>query len=131
MQRRLTAILAADVVGYSRLIGVDESGTLAAFRALREDVVEPTVTTHNGRIVKHMGDGLLAEFQSVVDAVAAAADVQNAIQRHAANPMGDKRIALRIGVNVGDVVVEDDDLFGDAVNVAARMVRAGPSLGSR
>ena len=113
MERRLAAILAADVVGYSRLIGADEAGTLAALRALRKELVEPALKRHRGRIVKLMGDGLLAEFSSVVDAVAAAVEIQGT--------MPERRIALRIGVNIGDVVVEDGDLFGDGVNIAARL----------
>jgi len=119
--RRLAAILVADVVGYSRLIGVDEAGTLAALRALRKDLVEPTLKRHRGRVVKLMGDGLLAEFASVVDAVAAAVEIQQATSERAAHLAEDRRIALRIGVNIGDVVVEDGDLFGDGVNIAARL----------
>jgi len=119
--RRLAAILVADVVGYSRLIGADEAGTLAALRGLRKDVVEPALKRHHGRIVKLMGDGLLAEFASVVDAVAAAVEIQEATSERAAHLAQDRRIALRIGVNIGDVVVEDGDLFGDGVNIAARL----------
>ncbi len=121
MERRLAAILAADVVGYSRLIGADEAGTLATLRALRKELVEPTLKRHRGRVVKLMGDGLLAEFGSVVDAVAAAIEIQEATPERSANLPEDRRIALRIGVNVGDVVVEDGDLFGDGVNIAARL----------
>ena len=121
MERRLAAILAADVVGYSRLIGADETGTLTALRALRKELVEPTLKRHRGRIVKLMGDGLLAEFASVVDAVSAAVEIQEAVPDRSANMPQDQRIALRIGVNIGDVAVEDGDLFGDGVNVAARL----------
>ena len=121
MERRLAAILAADVVGYSRLIGADEAGTLTALRALRKDLVEPTLKHHHGRVVKLMGDGLLAEFASVVDAVAAAVEIQEAVPERTAHLPEDRRIALRIGVNTGDVVVEDGDLFGDGVNIAARL----------
>ena len=121
MERRLVAILVADVVGYSRLIGADEAGTLAALRSLRKDLVEPTLKRHRGRVVKLMGDGLLAEFASVVDAVTAAVEIQEAMPERSAHLPEDRRIALRIGVNIGDVVVEDGDLFGDGVNVAARL----------
>ena len=121
MERRLAAILAADVVGYSRLIGADEAGTLAMLRALRKELVEPTLKRHRGRVVKLMGDGLLAEFASVVDAVAAAVYIQEAMPERSAHLPEDQRIALRIGVNTGDIVVEDGDLFGDGVNIAARL----------
>ena len=121
MERRLAAILAADVVGYSRLIGADEAGTLTLLSALLKDVVRPTLNRHRGRIVKLMGDGLLAEFASVVDAVRAAIEIQEALPERSAHLADDSRIALRIGVNIGDVAVEDGDLFGDGVNVAARL----------
>ncbi len=121
MERRLAAILAADVVGYSRLIGADEAGTLAALRALLKDLVEPTLKSHRGRIVKLMGDGLLAEFASVVDAVSAAVDIQEGTPALTAHMAKDQRVALRIGINIGDVVAQDGDLFGDGVNIAARL----------
>ena len=121
MERRLAAISAADVVGYSRLIGADEAGTLTALRALRKELVEPTLKRHHGRVVKLMGDGLLAEFASVVDAVAAAVEIQEAMPERSAHLPEDQRIALRVGVNTGDVVVENGDLFGNGVNVAARL----------
>jgi adenylate cyclase len=121
VERRLAAILAADVVGYSRLIGVDETGTLNTLRALRKDLVEPTLKRHHGRVVKLMGDGLLAEFASVVDAVTAAVEIQEATPEVSAHLPEDRRVALRIGVNLGDIVVEDGDLFGDGVNIAARL----------
>ena len=121
MERRLAAILALDVVGYSRLIGEDEAGTLNMLRALRKELVEPTLKRYRGRVVKLMGDGLLAEFASVVDAVAAAIEIQEATPKRSSNLPEDRRIALRIGVNIGDVAVEDGDLFGDGVNVAARL----------
>ncbi len=121
MERRLAAILAADVVGYSRLIGADETGTLTMLRSLRKELVEPTLKRHHGRVVKLMGDGLLAEFASVVDAVAAAVEIQEATPERSAHLPEDRRIALRIGVNIGDIAVEDGDLFGDGVNVAARL----------
>jgi len=121
VERRLAAILMADVVGYSRLIGVDEAGTLAALRVLLKDLVEPTLKRHHGRVVKLMGDGLLAEFASVVNAVVAAVEIQEAILERSAHLPEDRRIVLRVGVNIGDVVVEDGDLFGDGVNIAARL----------
>jgi adenylate cyclase len=121
MERRLAAILAADVVDYSRLIGADEAGTLAGLRSLRKEVVEPILKRHHGRVVKLMGDGLLAEFASVVDAVTAAIEIQEATPGRTAHLPEDRRIALRIGVNTGDVAVEDGDLFGDGVNIAARL----------
>jgi TolB-like protein/class 3 adenylate cyclase len=120
-QRRLAAILAADVVGYSRLVGQDEAGTLAAIKRLRHEVIDPLLTKHHGRIVKLMGDGALAEFTSVVDAVSCAVAVQKeSVARQVGSPP-EKRIVFRIGVNLGDVVVEDGDLLGDGVNVAARL----------
>jgi TolB-like protein/class 3 adenylate cyclase/tetratricopeptide (TPR) repeat protein len=124
-QRRLAAILAADVVGYSRLIGTDEEGTLTRLRALRAELVDPTVVTHRGRIVKTAGDGILIEFASVVDAVRAALDVQRAMAAQNADIPDENRIEFRIGINLGDVVVEaDGDLLGDGVNVAARLEAA-------
>ena len=121
--RRLAAILAADVAGYSRLIGADEEGTLNRLRSIRADVIDPNITEHRGRIVKTTGDGLLVEFSSVVDALRCATQWQQTMgERNAAAP-GDNRIEFRVGVNVGDVVVEDGDIFGDGVNVAARLER--------
>lgn len=121
MERRLAAILAADVVGYSRLIGADEAGTLTELNAILKDVVEPTLKRHRGRVVKLMGDGLLAEFASVVDAVTAAVEIQKAAPERTAHLPADQRIALRIGVNIGDVAVDGGDIFGDGVNIAARL----------
>jgi TolB-like protein/class 3 adenylate cyclase/Flp pilus assembly protein TadD len=122
VQRRLAAILAADVVGYSRLVGADEEGTLARLRTLRDDLISPTVSTYQGRTIKTAGDGILLEFASVVDAVRAALDVQRAMAAQNAETPADKRIEFRIGINLGDVVVEaDGDLVGDGVNVAARL----------
>ena len=121
MERRLAAILAADVVGYSRLMGCDEAGTLARLKALRKELVQPKITEHGGRVVKLMGDGLLAEFPSVVEAVLSAVDIQNGmIGREPDLPDGE-RIRLRIGINLGDVMVEGSDIYGDGVNVAARL----------
>ncbi len=121
MERRLAAILAADVVGYSRMIRADEEGTLLALRALREDLIDPKIATHHGRIVKLMGDGILAEFGSVVDAVTCSAELQQAMVAHNADRPEAQRIVFRVGVNLGDVVIDGDDIQGDGVNVAARL----------
>ena len=121
MERRLAAIMATDVVGYSRLIRADEDGTLAALKALRADLIDPKIAEHHGRIVKLMGDGMLVEFASVVDAVNAAVETQQALTDHNADVPADKRIELRIGINLGDVVIDGDDIQGDGVNVAARL----------
>jgi TolB-like protein/class 3 adenylate cyclase len=121
VERRLAAILAADVAGYSRLIGADEEGTLNRMRSIRTDVIDPKITEHRGRIVKTTGDGLLAEFSSVVDALRCATEIQNAMAEGNAGIATEKRIECRMGVNVGDIVVEDGDIFGDGVNVAARL----------
>jgi adenylate cyclase len=121
VSRRLAAILAADVVGYSRLMGVDEAGTLARLKALRKDVFDPRIAEHGGRIVKLMGDGTLVEFPSVVDAVRCAAEIQRAMTARSAEMPEDQRIVLRIGVNLGDVIVDGEDIYGDGVNVAARL----------
>src|SRR2546430_13489926 len=120
--RKLAAILAADVVGFSRVTGADEDRTLARLRSLRSDLIDPTIAVHNGRVVKRTGDGALVEFRSVVDAVRCAIEVQNAmIERNAGVPP-ERRIEFRIGIHVGDVVEESDgDLMGDGVNIAARL----------
>src|SRR5271165_1508756 len=120
--RKLAAILAADVVGYSRLAGADEERTLARLRALRSDLIDPTIAVHHGRVVKRTGDGALVDFRSVVDAVRCAIELQNGmIERNAGLPQ-DRRIEFRIGVHLGDVVEEaDGDLMGDGVNIAARL----------
>src|SRR5438874_811155 len=125
MERRLTAILAADVVGYSRLMTIDEAGTLAALKSLRKNLADPKISEHNGRIVKLTGDGMLIEFPSVVSAVACAVDIQSAMRtRNAAEAAA--RIEFRIGINLGDIIVEDGDIFGDGVNVAARLESIAP-----
>jgi adenylate cyclase len=119
--RKIAAILVADVVGYSRLAGADEDRTLARLRALRSDLIDPTVAVHRGRVVKRTGDGFISEFRSVVDAVRCAIEVQNGMVERAGLPP-DRRIAFRIGVHLGDVVEEaDGDLMGDGVNIAARL----------
>jgi adenylate cyclase len=121
VQRRLTAIMATDVVGYSRLIRSDEEGTLAALKALRAELINPKIDEHHGRIVKLMGDGMLVEFASVVDAVRAATEMQRAVAQRNADLPQSERIEFRVGVNLGDVVIDDDDIHGDGVNVAARL----------
>src|SRR5580658_5882133 len=121
VERRLAAILAVDVVGYSRLMGADEEGTLAALRSIRREISDPKIAEHRGRIVKTMGDGLLAEFQSVIDAVRCAVEVQEAMAERTAGISVDSRIAFRVGINLGDIIIEDGDIFGDGVNVAARL----------
>src|SRR4051812_427279 len=121
MERRLAAILAADVVGYSRLMGVDEAGTLNAVRAIRRELIEPKIGEHQGRIVKLMGDGILAEFPSVVNAVSCAIQIQRGVPEYAADLPSDRAIQFRIGVNLGDVIIENEDIHGDGVNVAARL----------
>ena len=120
-QRRLAAIMAADVVGYSRLIRADEAGTLAALKSLLADLIDPKLAEHDGRVVKLMGDGMLVEFPSVVGAVRAAVEMQQAVARRNADVPEDKRIEFRVGINLGDVVIEGDDIFGDGVNIAARL----------
>ena len=120
--RKLAAILAADVVGFSRLTGADEDRTLARLRTLRSDLIDPTIAVHNGRVVKRTGDGALVEFRSVVDAVRCAVEVQHAIVERNAGVPADRRIEFRIGVHLGDVVEEiDGDLMGDGVNITARL----------
>src|SRR5467141_2566632 len=126
MERRLTAILAADVVGYSRLMGANESGTVVTLETLRSDFINPKIGEHQGRIVKLTGDGMLVEFPSVVNAVACAAEVQRGVRKRNAGVPQDQRIEFRMGVNVGDVIVQGEDIFGDGVNVAARLESIAP-----
>jgi len=121
VERRLAAILCADVAGYSRLMGLDEEGTLAALKAHRREVIDPVIAEYQGRVVKTTGDGMLIEFASVVDAVRAAAEAQAQMAVRNANVPDDRRIAFRIGINLGDIIVDDGDIFGDGVNVAARL----------
>jgi adenylate cyclase len=120
-QRRLAAILAADVVGYSRLMQLDEAGTLAALKTRRTEILQPLISTHHGRIVKVMGDGVLVEFASAVNAVTCAVELQEAMNAANAGLTDDRRILLRVGINLGDVIVEGSDLYGDGVNIAARL----------
>jgi TolB-like protein/class 3 adenylate cyclase len=121
VERKLAAIFAADVAGYSRLIGADEEGTLNRLKSIRAEVVDPSIAQDRGRIVKTTGDGLLAEFTSVVDALRCASKIQCKMAEGNAEIAAEKRIEFRIGINVGDIVVEDGDIFGDGVNVAARL----------
>src|SRR5262249_403283 len=120
-QRRLAAILAADVVGYSRLMERDEAGTLAALKSRRTQILQPTVSKHRGRSVKVMGDGVLVEFASAVNAVICAVELQGAMDKANAGVDRDKHIVLRIGINLGDVMIEGSDLYGDGVNIAVRL----------
>src|SRR5690348_3033028 len=119
--RRLAAILAADVAGYSRLMGADEEGTLERLKALHRELVDPKIAEHHGRIVKTTGDGLLVEFASVVDAVRCAVEVQRGMIDRELEVPDDRRIRFRIGINLGDVIAEEHDIFGDGVNIAARL----------
>ena len=123
VERRLAAVLAADVAGYSRLMGADEVGTLTALKAHRREVVDPEIAEHRGRIVKTTGDGLLVEFASAVDAVNCAMTVQAKMAQR--NSDAAQKIAFRIGINIGDVIIEGDDIFGDGVNIAALIDRFG------
>jgi len=120
-QRRLAAIVSADVAGYSRLMGKDESGTLEALTAHRRELIDPKIAEYGGRIVKTTGDGLLLEFPSVVEAVRCAVELQRGMVERNAGIPADERIEFRVGVNVGDIIIQDDDIFGDGVNVAARL----------
>src|ERR1700691_4530778 len=120
--RKIAAILVADVVGYSRLAGADEEGTLARLRALRSDLIDPAIAAHRGRVVKRTGDGFISEFRSVVDATRCAVEVQSGMVGRNADVPADRRIELRVGIHLGDVVEEaDGDLMGEGVNIAARL----------
>ena len=121
LQRRLAAILSADVVGYSRLMGLDEAGTLSRLNALRRELIDPTIAAHSGRIVKLMGDGALVEFASAVDAVTCAIEIQRRLREHEAGGSEANPIQFRIGINVGDIIIEGEDILGDGVNIAARI----------
>ncbi len=121
MQRRLVAVMSADVVGYSALMAVDEEGTLARLKAHREELIEPTIVDHGGRVVKLMGDGILAEFTSVIQAVRAGIYVQRELALRNKDRPDEHQIVFRIGINQGDVIVDRDDIYGDDVNVAARL----------
>jgi adenylate cyclase len=121
VERRMAAIMAADVVGYSRLMGADEEGTLADLKAHRRELVDPKIKQHRGRIVKTTGDGMLVEFASPVEAVRCAVEIQRGMVSRNVNVPENKRIVFRTGINLGDVIAEKGDLFGDGVNVAARL----------
>jgi adenylate cyclase len=120
-ERKLAAILAADVAGYSRLMGADEEGTLARLKTHRRELIDPKIAEHRGRIVKTTGDGILVEFPSVVEALGCAVEVQRGMAERNADVPEDKRITFRIGVNLGDIIVDGDDIHGDGVNIAARL----------
>ena len=121
VERRLAAVLAADVAGYSRLMGIDEEGTLAALKTCRSEIIDPKIAEHRGRIVKTTGDGALVEFASAVDAVRCAIEIQRGMAESGADVSGDRRIELRIGINVGDIIIDEGDIYGDGVNVAVRI----------
>ncbi len=121
MERRLAAILAADIVGYSRLMRADEEGTLARLKALQKELFAPKVREHRGRIVKLMGDGALVEFASAVDAVRCAVAIQDGLTRREAGVAEETALALRLGINLGDIIIESGDIYGDGVNLAARL----------
>src|SRR4249919_792454 len=118
VERRLAAILCADVAGYSRLMGVDEAGTLAALTVLRKSLIDSKISEHRGRIVKTTGDGALVEFVSAVDAVRCALEIQRAMAERNADIPEDRRIEFRIGINIGDVIIDEGDIYGDGVNIA-------------
>jgi adenylate cyclase len=121
IDRRLGAIFAGDIAGYSRLMSIDEEGTLRQLKGHRKELVDPKITEHRGRIVKTTGDGMLVEFASVVDAVRCAVDIQRGMGERNANVPAEKRIQFRIGLNVDDIIIDGDDIYGDGVNVAARL----------
>src|SRR5215468_4374032 len=121
VDRRLAAIFAGDIAGYSRLMGADEEGTLRQLKSHRKELVDPKITEHRGRIVKTTGDGMLVEFVSVVDAVRCAVDIQRAMVERTAGMPAERRIQFRIGINIGDIIIEANDIFGDGVNIAARL----------
>jgi len=129
IERHLAAIVAADVVGYSRLMGADEKGTLSALKAHRTQLIDPLVAAHKGRLVKAMGDGLLLSFPSVVEAVSCALAMQHGMAKRNQEVPADRRIEFRIGVNIGDVIIEKGDVFGDGVNIAARLEQIAPPGG--
>ena len=119
--RKLAAILVSDVVGYSWLVGVDEDRILARLRTLRSDLIDPTIAVHHGRVVKRTGDGILIEFGSAVDAARCAIKVQRGMTQRNADVSADQRIEIRIGIHIGDIIIEEGDIFGDGVNIAARL----------
>ena len=130
-QRRLAAIFAADMVGYSRLMEADERGTIARHKAHRSELIDPTITKHRGRIVKLMGDGMLVEFASVVDAVECAVAVQRVMEEREAEVPDDHRIQYRVGINLGDIVIEGEDIFGDGCQPSRLSISTTHRSGSR
>ena len=121
MERRLAAVLAADMAGYSRLMEIDEDGTLARLRTHRIELIDPAIVKNQGNIIKTTGDGMLVEFQSVADAVKCAVEIQERMKRRNADVPEDQRIQFRIGINLGDIIFDEDDIYGDGVNIAARL----------
>ena len=121
VERKLAAILAADVAGYSRLMGADEEGTLARLKAHRRGLIDPKIAEYRGRIVKTTGDGMLVEFASPVEAVRCAGEIQKAMRQREGSLPEDQRIEIRVGINLGDVIIDEDDVYGDGVNIAARL----------
>src|SRR5438045_8984388 len=121
IQRKLAAVLAADIAGYSRLMGADEEGTLRRLKALRAALIDPAIAGHNGRIVKTTGDGMLVEFFSVVDAMRCAIGLQAEMTERNADVPEESRVEFRIGINLGDVIIDGNDIYGDGVNIAARL----------
>ena len=121
IERKLAAILAADVAGYSQLMGADEEGTLARLKACRRELMDPEIAEHRGRVVKTTGDGILIEFPSVVDAVRCAMDVQRGMAERNADVTDEQRIEFRVGINLGDIMIDAEDIHGDGVNIAARL----------
>jgi adenylate cyclase len=121
VERRLAAVLAVDVAGYSRLMGIDEEGTLAALKAHRRELIDPKIAEHRGRIVKTTGDGALVEFASAVDATRCAMEIQSTMAERKASIPEVRRVEFRIGINVGDVIIDEGDIYGDGVNIAARL----------
>ncbi|MGH6904089.1 MAG: adenylate/guanylate cyclase domain-containing protein, partial [Geminicoccaceae bacterium] len=131
VERRLAAILAADMVGYSRLMEADETGTLARLRTHRLELIDPAIAKNKGRLIKTAGDGMLVEFQSVTQAVECAVEIQRRMARHNSDVAPERAIQFRIGINLGDVISEDNDIFGDGVNVAARLQEMAEAGGIR
>ena len=129
MERRLAAVMAADIVGYSRMMGADEDGTLEILRELKRSIIEPAVTSHAGRVVKYLGDGFIAEFPSASSTLDCARKIQTDTAVRNVELPEEKRIRMRIGVNQGEIIVEDNDIYGDAVNIAARLEGLSPPEG--
>ncbi len=125
MEQRLAAVLAADMAGYSRLMEADEAGTIARLKTHRIELIDPAIAKNKGRIIKTTGDGMLVEFQSVTDAVRCAVEIQQRMQRRNSDVPQDRRIEFRIGINLGDIIFEDEDIFGDGVNIASRIEQLG------